>query len=87
MFPNIQFRADRTRISPEDIFFACTDGIPEAKSQSDEFFGNERLLSLLNQDHQTAEQMISAISVSINHHMLNTDQFDDVTMLAVRRER
>ena len=87
MFANIQFRADRIRIAPEDIFFACTDGIPEAKSQSGEFFGNERLLSLLTQDHQTAEQMISAISVGINHHMLNTDQFDDVTMLAVKRGR
>jgi len=87
MFPNIRFRTERARIAPEDFFFAYTDGIPEAKSQSGEFFGNERLVSLLSRGHETAEQLISAISVRINHHILNSDQFDDVTMLAVRRER
>ena len=87
MFPDIPFSASRVRIAPEEIIFAYTDGISEAKSRSGEFFGTERLLSFLGQYYHTAEQMISSISIDINHHMLNTDQFDDVTMLAVRRER
>jgi sigma-B regulation protein RsbU (phosphoserine phosphatase) len=87
MFSDIQFRADRIRIAPKDFLFTYTDGISEAQSVSGEFFGNERLFSLLTQDHQTAEQLIGTISVSINHYILKTDQFDDVTMLAVRRKR
>ncbi len=87
MFPNVQFQANHAQLSPKDMLFMCTDGISEAKNPAGEFFGNDRLRSLLTRGYQTAEQMISAVSIGINHHMLNTDQFDDVTMLAVRRER
>jgi sigma-B regulation protein RsbU (phosphoserine phosphatase) len=87
MLPNIQFKTDHIRLDPEDILYTCTDGIPEVQNQAGDFFGNERLLSLLTRNHQSAEQMISAISAGINHHILNTDQYDDVTMLVVRREK
>ena len=87
MLPNIPFKADHIRLDPEDILYTCTDGIPEVQNQAGDFFGNERLRLLLSRNHQSAEQMISAISAGINHHILNTDQYDDVTMLAVRREK
>jgi len=85
MLPNIRFKADRIHLDPEDTLYTCTDGIPEVQNQGGEFFGNERLLSLLIRNHESAEQTISAISAGINQHILNTDQYDDVTMLAVRR--
>ena len=87
MLPNLQFKADWIRIAPEDFLFTFTDGITEAESESGEFFGAERLLSRLTQSYQTAEQMVSAISIDINHYILQTDQFDDLTMLAVRRKK
>ncbi len=85
MLPNVPFRPDRIRMASEDILFSCTDGIAEAESESGQFFGAERLQTLLTHPHSSAEQLISAVSIDINHHILQTDQFDDVTMLAVRR--
>jgi serine phosphatase RsbU (regulator of sigma subunit) len=86
MLPNIRFKPDRIHLDPEDILYTCTDGIPEVQNQAGDLFGNERLIPLLTRNHQSAEQMISAVSARINQHMLNTEQYDDVTMLAVRRE-
>ncbi len=87
ILPNVQFKPDRIRMAHGDLLFACTDGISEAENESSEFFGADRLLSLLTQPYSSAEQMISAVSIDVNYHILQTVQFDDVTMLAVRREK
>lgn len=86
MLPDVQFKPYRIRMAPGDFLFTCTDGIPEAENESGEFFGAQRLMALLTQPYSSAEQLVSAVSIDINRHILQTDQFDDVTMLAVRRE-
>jgi len=84
MLPDVSFKADRIRIAPEDMLFTFTDGLPDAQNRSGEFLGSKRLSSILTRPYGTAEQLISAVSVDLNHHILQAEQSDDVTMLVIR---
>ena len=84
MFPDIDFKTDQIKFTPADMLFACTDGITDAVNKSGEFFGNERLLSLLTSSSDTAKDLMDNIKTSVNNHISSTEQFDDITLLLIR---
>jgi serine phosphatase RsbU (regulator of sigma subunit) len=65
--------------------FGYTDGVTEARADDDTFFNEKRLLSLLNTAAPTAVVLLEKISSAVQKHTGNAEQFDDITMLAVRR--
>lgn len=86
MFPNMKFKINQTYLKPGDILFGYTDGVPEARCPTGKFFTEKRLLSLLNQPPDSANVLLEQIQASVIAHIADADQFDDITMLAVRRE-
>ncbi|UCH20388.1 MAG: SpoIIE family protein phosphatase, partial [Deltaproteobacteria bacterium] len=66
--------------------FGYTDGVTEARADDDEFFNERRLLTLLNTTPSTAAALLAQISTAVQNHTGNAEQFDDVTMLAIRRQ-
>ena len=79
------FRIARTRIEPEEILLGYTDGVPEATTQEGELFGSQRLNALINNRFPTANDLIAAIAARVQEHTGDAEQFDDITMLAIRR--
>jgi sigma-B regulation protein RsbU (phosphoserine phosphatase) len=69
------------------MFFAFTDGAPEAKEPYGEFFGHARLLDVLRRHSRSSHELVRSLEANIRQYMEGTTQFDDITLLAVRRVR
>jgi sigma-B regulation protein RsbU (phosphoserine phosphatase) len=49
-------------------------------------FSKESLLALLSQPVSSATALLDHIETHLHAHIAGADQYDDITMLAVRRE-
>ncbi len=85
MFSDVEFGRKQIRLDSEEALFICTDGITDAENGSGEFFSNDRLEKLLVKPYSTAEQLVDAVKLALVQHIESADQFDDITMMAVRR--
>ena len=84
LFPESAFGLQETTLGDGDLFFAYTDGVPDALDAQGDCFGEERLLSLLSSG-VSAEALLRGLAEQLNRHIGDAKQYDDVTMLAVRR--
>ena len=82
---NAVFRIARARIEPGEILLGYTDGVTEASTQEGELFGNRRLNAIFENRFATATDLIAAIAAKVQAHTGDAEQFDDITMLAIRR--
>lgn len=85
MLPDMDFGIDQIKLGPGDLLMTFTDGVPEARAPDREFFSEERLLALLQQPAPSVVVLLDRIENSLQDFIAEADQFDDITMLAVRR--
>jgi phosphoserine phosphatase RsbU/P len=85
MMPNMTFNFKQIYLESEDILFGNTDGVTDARSVSREFFHQRRLNSILQQPFNSAQILVNTIRNNVLEHIGNAEQFDDITMLAIRR--
>lgn len=85
MLPNAHFRMEATRLEPGDVLYAYTDGVTDARAPDGAFFGEARLNGLLGRGADSAGALVAAIEEALQAHMQGAVQFDDITMLALRR--
>ncbi|MBD2774201.1 PP2C family protein-serine/threonine phosphatase [Iningainema tapete] len=85
IMPNREFGIRQVQLEPGDILVAYSDGVTDARNPQGQFFTEEKLLSLLQQPADSATAVLDCIEASVNAHIANADQFDDITMLAVHR--
>lgn len=83
--PHSRFAAKETHLEPGDCLLTFTDGIPDSKNPQDKFFGHERLRELLKQRDVACADLVNRISGALDDFIAAADQFDDITILAVRR--
>jgi serine phosphatase RsbU (regulator of sigma subunit) len=69
-------------LAPGETLFAYTDGVTDAKGATG-FFGRERMLSLIAP--APAAGLLDRIAGAVREHVGESDRYDDLTMLAVRR--
>ena len=80
-----KYRNREFELHPEDCIFVYTDGVPEANNAHEEMFGEERLVSTLNQDPALSpEELIHHMHDAVNLFAGGAEQFDDITMLCVK---
>ena len=84
---DIKYRQYEMEIEPGGCLFLYTDGIPEATNEQEEMFGTGRMLDALNQEpNASPEKLLSNVMTSVNAFVGSASQFDDMTMLAMKRE-
>jgi sigma-B regulation protein RsbU (phosphoserine phosphatase) len=89
--PAVGVRADanlkerQTRLEPGDILFGYTDGVIEARNSNGEFYAEKKLVALLKTGAKSASNLLENISNALQAYTTDAEQFDDITMLAVRR--
>jgi sigma-B regulation protein RsbU (phosphoserine phosphatase) len=81
----MEFGIQEVQFDPGDILLAYTDGVTDAEDPYGERFGKEQLFSLLEQPFDCAATMLERIENQLSFHIAYAEQFDDITMLAVRR--
>ena len=83
--PKINFKMRQSRLEPGDILLGYTDGVVEAHASDGEFFTMARLVSTLDAPAPSAADLLNRIAGSVEKHIGEADQFDDVTLLAIRK--
>ncbi|MBP5563585.1 MAG: ATP-binding cassette domain-containing protein [Bacteroidales bacterium] len=69
----------------DSIIFLYTDGLTEAENTTHGQFGEERMLAELEEmAHATPRELIDHISEAVQVFESDTEQSDDLTMLAIR---
>ncbi len=73
-------------LEKNDLLFLYTDGVPEAANRAHEMLGIDRMLEILNH-HTDADPktLLEAVERDVNAFVGDAPQFDDLTMMAVRR--
>jgi sigma-B regulation protein RsbU (phosphoserine phosphatase) len=86
MMPESEFHLGQTILESGDILLGYTDGVTEGKNEEGELFKMERFLPLLTQPTESANQLLERIKEELFAYIDEAPQFDDITMIAVRRQ-
>ncbi len=79
------FAEQETLLRPGDVILQYTDGVTEAMTAERKLFGEERLLEALSCSESTDPGLLLPhIRSRIDAFVAGVDQFDDITMLALR---
>lgn len=83
---NIKYREYELLLKPGDTLFVYTDGVVEATEANLELYGSDRMLEALNQDpNATPQTLLENVHKSIKQFTQEMAQFDDITMLCLKR--
>jgi serine phosphatase RsbU (regulator of sigma subunit) len=79
------FKIQEMCLKPGEVLLGYTDGVVEARSSQDQFFAQDKLLSLLEGAVTSADSLLKQVASEVISHMDNAEQYDDITLLAIRR--
>jgi sigma-B regulation protein RsbU (phosphoserine phosphatase) len=86
LFEEITLQDLSAQMNPGDLLVFYTDGIPEAMSQQNEEFGEQRLCEAIwAHRHGSAQQVKESIIEAVMLFTKNAVQSDDLTLVVVRR--
>ena len=78
----VRYRAGEITLNEGDRLFLYTDGVPEATNVENKLYGEDRLLSFMNQNaSMEATKLLPALKSNIDEFVGEAPQFDDITML------
>lgn len=82
---NLILEENEFDLNEGDTLFLFTDGVIEAVNKNEELFGENRLLDIIkvNRD-KTIKELTSNIKNEIDKFSAGLEQYDDITMLALR---
>ncbi len=86
LYPHLEFKTDSIILAPQDTLLVYTDGVTDAQNKAGVSFSKERLLNLAENSFVTAEDLIAKIKTRVNEHIADENQFDDITVMALRRK-
>ena len=82
----LKYRDYEFDLEPGDMLFLYTDGVPEATDADGNMFGTNRLLDTLNGiSDPSVRVLLEAVHTDVERFAGNAPQFDDLTMLALKR--
>ena len=84
---NTSYQMQEVVIEPHTTIFFYTDGLTEALNAEEKMFGEERILNEMNRAIQARElsprPLIERMTGAVHNFAGNTEQSDDLTMLAI----
>ncbi len=85
VFPWADFSVKEIALDENDAILAFTDGITDAFNEDNVSFGTERLLKYATGRTTTPTALLKNIEEQLHQFVGVADQFDDITLLAVKR--
>jgi sigma-B regulation protein RsbU (phosphoserine phosphatase) len=86
VIPGAKFLADEIAFTKNDFLLAFTDGIPDAVNTDQANFGKERLLEIIECGIMEPDLFLQKIKEQLHQFIGVASQFDDITLLAIKRE-
>jgi phosphoserine phosphatase RsbU/P len=84
--PGGVFELGHDVLRPGESLFVYTDGVTEARSAEQEFFGDQRLYELAGLPVRRARDLLDRTLGALDAHAADIEQYDDITMLVVRQD-
>ncbi len=82
------FAEQSVSLKPQDLLLLYSDGISEALDSAGNEFGEQRLLDIALENRQApAAKLLDTIMRAVQHYSGKVPQFDDMTLVAIRREK
>ena len=69
---------------PSEVLLEYTDGVAEACSKHDQFFAQKSLLSLLESEITSTDNLLNMVASNVVKHINGAEHYDDITLLAIR---
>jgi sigma-B regulation protein RsbU (phosphoserine phosphatase) len=85
LFPGVEFGIEQIELEAGDTLLVFTDGVLDARNSADQPFGELKLERLIQQPAASAEFCLENLLQALHDHMAGAEQFDDITLLALRR--
>ncbi len=83
----VEWQAVTVPMQPGDMLVAYSDGVSDALSEADEFFGEERLRAIVERHrNDSAQHMLDAIVEAQHSFVGQTPWFDDATLMILKRD-
>ncbi|MDX2432116.1 MAG: SpoIIE family protein phosphatase [Bacteroides sp.] len=82
---DLDFDIGQIDFLPGDLLLFYTDGLSEAKNIEGDFYTEERLFGQVASKWPSAFSLVKHLELDVNSHMGEQVQFDDITLLALRR--
>ena len=97
VMPDMKFSEQETMITSGTTIFLYTDGLTEAENAATELFGKQRLASVINgftgslqgraTESGVPQELIETMTAAVHEFVGETEQSDDLTMLAIKYTR
>lgn len=84
VMPDWNFTEQETEMTSGSILFLYTDGLTEAENARQELFGEQRVDDVITHFVGSPEELIEAITGAVHLFVGDTEQSDDLTMLAIK---
>ena len=85
LFPGVEFEGNTIEDIREHPLFVYTDGLNEAENATQQQFGDDRLLSVLQSlSFENAQHTVDTLKAEVARHVAGADPSDDLTMLCVK---
>ena len=81
---NFEYKSSKIFLKPQGSIFMYTDGVVEAQNIDEEFYGNDKLINVINESILSPEENISRVKADVDKFSEGTNPFDDITMLSVK---
>lgn len=85
VIPDAKFQVQEFVMEKDDLILAFTDGIPDARNPTGESFGKSGLLNALEGQRPDPASVVKQIEEWLHVFIGNAEQFDDITLVAVRK--
>ena len=73
-------------IEPGDCLILCSDGVPDAQNERDDEFGESRLTAIVQDARrQSSTEIVARVFDAIDQFAGAAPQFDDITLMVLRR--
>ena len=86
LYPHLKFKTSSIIMEPQDTLLVYTDGVTDVQKKAGAAFTKNRLINLAENSFATAEDLITKIKTGVNEHISSENQFDDITIVALRRK-
>jgi len=86
LFPKRTFDSESVKLNAGDLLYLCSDGVTDACTKDEKEFGVPRLVETLKM-HATrpADEIIDRVFQAIDTFVGDAPQFDDITMMVLKR--
>lgn len=86
LLDTLSFEMKEVNLEPGQSLLVYTDGIVDARDASNRPFGEDRLIEEIGHFTKSTAAVMEQVMQAVSVHILDQDQFDDLTLLSLRRE-